>query len=343
MRSCDYEMWEVVMDGPYVPTKTKEGSEELEPKLKSEWTDMDMKKVQLNFKAMNTLHCALNPTEFNRISTCKSAKEIWDKLEIIAIQEAKNPNEISLGKICGSCLTHEQEVNQIYEEEKMEVVEMKKEATMTTWSNSDSSSSDEELEIKAKANLCLMAIDSEVCDDELDDLDNFDDLQNEYEGLLKDYEKLLHKCTKYRKTIFALTHDLEKAKHVYDEVSKNNIECQSELNNARTEIETLKLELENKDKALNECMNENIALKLSNNENLKHCDHDCLKHDNRQYKKKHAPITCYNCGRKGHITYYCSFNKNVSSTMRKIWVPKGSHVMTNHQGPIKVWVPKSST
>ena len=86
MRSCDYEMWEVVMDGPYVPTKTKEGSKELKPKLKSEWTDMDMKKVQLNFKAMNTLHCALNIEEFNRISTCESAKEIWKKLKIIAIQ-----------------------------------------------------------------------------------------------------------------------------------------------------------------------------------------------------------------------------------------------------------------
>ena len=56
MRSCDYEMWDVVMDGLYVPTKTKERSEELKPKLRSEWTDVDMKKVQLNFKAMNTLH-----------------------------------------------------------------------------------------------------------------------------------------------------------------------------------------------------------------------------------------------------------------------------------------------
>ena len=36
MRSCDYKMWEVVMDDPYVPTKTKGRSEELEPKLRSE-------------------------------------------------------------------------------------------------------------------------------------------------------------------------------------------------------------------------------------------------------------------------------------------------------------------
>ena len=41
-----------------------------------------MKKVQVNFKEINTLHCALNFTEFNRISTCKMAKEIWDKLKV---------------------------------------------------------------------------------------------------------------------------------------------------------------------------------------------------------------------------------------------------------------------
>ena len=45
MRPCDYKMQEVVMDDPYVPTKTKVGSEELEPKFRSEWTNVDMKKV----------------------------------------------------------------------------------------------------------------------------------------------------------------------------------------------------------------------------------------------------------------------------------------------------------
>ena len=78
-----------------------------------------MKKVQLNFKAMNTLHCPLNPMEFNRISACKSTKDIWDKLKVIAIQEAIILDKISLDEICGSLLTYEQEVNQIYEEEKM--------------------------------------------------------------------------------------------------------------------------------------------------------------------------------------------------------------------------------
>ena len=77
MRSYNYEMWDVVLDGPYVPMKKKVGSEESESKLRSEWMEAKVKKVQVNFKAINTLHCALNPNEFDRILTCKTAKEIW--------------------------------------------------------------------------------------------------------------------------------------------------------------------------------------------------------------------------------------------------------------------------
>ena len=36
MRAYDYEMWDVVLDGLYVLMKTKEGSEALEPKIRSE-------------------------------------------------------------------------------------------------------------------------------------------------------------------------------------------------------------------------------------------------------------------------------------------------------------------
>ena len=36
MRSFYYEMWDIVMEGPYVPTKPKSTSQELEPKPKDE-------------------------------------------------------------------------------------------------------------------------------------------------------------------------------------------------------------------------------------------------------------------------------------------------------------------
>ena len=60
MRAYDYEMWDVMLDGPYVPMKTKVGSEALEQKLQSEQIELEVKKVQVNFKAINTLHWALN-------------------------------------------------------------------------------------------------------------------------------------------------------------------------------------------------------------------------------------------------------------------------------------------
>ena len=69
-----------------------------------------------------------------------------------------------------------------------------------------------------------MAIDDdEVC---IDDLDDFDKLQNEYKCLFNDFEKLKHRCKDYKKIITTLTFDVENAKHDYDIVidSKNKLE-----------------------------------------------------------------------------------------------------------------------
>ena len=63
MRSYDYEIWDVVLDGLYVPMKTGTGVEASVPKLRREWSESKVKRVQVNFKNINTLHCALNPTE----------------------------------------------------------------------------------------------------------------------------------------------------------------------------------------------------------------------------------------------------------------------------------------
>ena len=45
MRAYDYEIWHVVLDDPYVSMKTKVGSEALKPKIRSEWTELEIKKV----------------------------------------------------------------------------------------------------------------------------------------------------------------------------------------------------------------------------------------------------------------------------------------------------------
>ena len=118
---------------------------------------------------------------------------------------------------------------------------------VATWSDSDPSSFESELKMDIKANFCLMAIDDdEVC---IDDLDEFR-LQNEYECLFNDFEKLRHRCKDYKKIIATLTLDVENAKHDYDVVvdSKNELEkCFVKL---KSENEALRLELEEKHKTL---------------------------------------------------------------------------------------------
>ena len=102
-----------------------------------------------------------------------------------------------------------------------------------------------------------MAIDDEVC---IDDFDNFDKLQNEYECMFNDFEKLRPRCKDYKKIITTLTLDVENAKHDYDVVIDNKNELEKFFDNLKSENETLRLELEEKNKALENCLNENDAL-----------------------------------------------------------------------------------
>ncbi|EOX99687.1 Uncharacterized protein TCM_008448 [Theobroma cacao] len=74
IRAIDYEMWDVITDGFFMPSTMNVVTNELMPKPRFEWTEAETKKVQANFKAINTLHYALTPTEFNKVSSCASWK-----------------------------------------------------------------------------------------------------------------------------------------------------------------------------------------------------------------------------------------------------------------------------
>ena len=74
IQASKFKLWTMITNGPHVPSKiVNNGSI---PKLKNEWDENDEWLAQLNAKAMNLLYCALNASEFNRISTCTSTKEI---------------------------------------------------------------------------------------------------------------------------------------------------------------------------------------------------------------------------------------------------------------------------
>ena len=69
IRAQSYETWKIISHGPT----------EL-PKDEGKWTSEQVKQSTLNYSAMNIMQCAIHPLEYSRISTCKSAKEMWDKL-----------------------------------------------------------------------------------------------------------------------------------------------------------------------------------------------------------------------------------------------------------------------
>ena len=103
---------------------------------------------------------------------------------------------------------------------------------VATWSNSNPSSSNRESEVEVKVNLCLMVKNDEVCNDKLDDYNN---LQNEYECLFNDFDKLRHRCKDFKKIIATLTLDLKNAKHKCEVADDNKNELQKGYDNAKSE------------------------------------------------------------------------------------------------------------
>ena len=81
LQVLDYEIWEVVCDGAFIPlTKNELGKD---PKPSQELNELEKGKVSLNSKVMNALFCALDKKEFHRMSSYESANKIWHKLEVV--------------------------------------------------------------------------------------------------------------------------------------------------------------------------------------------------------------------------------------------------------------------
>ena len=79
----DSELWDVILDGPYVSMKeVKYGSlTTFVVKTTKEFTEIDRKKYEKNYKAKKIVFCGISADEYNRVSACESAKEIWDCLQ----------------------------------------------------------------------------------------------------------------------------------------------------------------------------------------------------------------------------------------------------------------------
>ncbi|XP_009785493.1 uncharacterized protein LOC142162172 [Nicotiana tabacum] len=76
----DLELCDVIY-GPFVPMKTI-GEPALKiPKIRKNYNNVDRKAIEKNFRAKNIIVYGIGPDEYNRISTCQSAKKIWEALQ----------------------------------------------------------------------------------------------------------------------------------------------------------------------------------------------------------------------------------------------------------------------
>ncbi|XP_068476794.1 uncharacterized protein [Phaseolus vulgaris] len=80
MESIDMRIRDAVVNGPFVLMQVVK--EETVNKPWSDWSESERKKVQYDSLAKNIITSALNMNEFFRVSQCKSAKKMWEVLEV---------------------------------------------------------------------------------------------------------------------------------------------------------------------------------------------------------------------------------------------------------------------
>ncbi|GAV75263.1 UBN2 domain-containing protein, partial [Cephalotus follicularis] len=110
IQSLDYNMWDLIIDGPNLPTVTLENGNVI-PKPMNTYGNNDRRRVQIHAKAKHIIICAINSNDFNRISSCISAKEMWDRLEVTY----EGTNQVKEAKI--SMLVHDYEMFTMNENE----------------------------------------------------------------------------------------------------------------------------------------------------------------------------------------------------------------------------------
>ena len=88
--------------GPYVPTMVA-GNTTIE-KPREEWSEEERRLVQYNLKAKNIITSALGMDEYFRVSNCKSAKDMWDTLQVTH----EGTTDVKRSRI--NTLTHEYEL-----------------------------------------------------------------------------------------------------------------------------------------------------------------------------------------------------------------------------------------
>ncbi|XP_070027777.1 uncharacterized protein [Nicotiana sylvestris] len=79
-KACDVKVWRAIKKGNYLLPAAAQSL--TDPEDIDSYTNEQMAVVQVNNKARNLLYNAISGEEYEKISSCDTTKEIWDKLEV---------------------------------------------------------------------------------------------------------------------------------------------------------------------------------------------------------------------------------------------------------------------
>ena len=116
---------EIIENGDYIPTVEQPmplvvANPDQPPPIivtiipRNQWTDQHKARVQMNAKAKYLLTCALCKSEYDKIISCDSAKEIWDRLQVLH----EGIDQVKETKI--SILVHQYEMFKMLEHESID-------------------------------------------------------------------------------------------------------------------------------------------------------------------------------------------------------------------------------
>src|SRR5262249_22750256 len=93
----------------------KRGHIAIKGKNESSYTQAEKERVQLNKIAMNILYCGLNESDFSRICTCISDKDIWDNLEN-TYEGSTRMKDTKISLLCGEFENFKMKTNESIDE-----------------------------------------------------------------------------------------------------------------------------------------------------------------------------------------------------------------------------------
>ncbi|KAL1204607.1 hypothetical protein V5N11_004014 [Cardamine amara subsp. amara] len=79
--SVDGNVWNSVLVG-YKDPLIADAQGKISPKVRSLWSPEELKKDTSNAKALNAIYNAIDVGQFRMISSYKTAKEVWEAMEI---------------------------------------------------------------------------------------------------------------------------------------------------------------------------------------------------------------------------------------------------------------------